>query len=591
MIEKLKTIILVKHCVIYEGVGAFLITVCALHLFGETRTHDYLLMILVFAGVFSIIRCAVSNYNKRRMGFSLVYSIPFGLALWLGQKVDYQSMDFKNFGLSDVPLMIALIILVTLISICMLGFIDKKSYNLVKRKNDKDKKWWVYTLIIVICWLPLFLCFFPGLISNDSAVQLRQAIGEGEWSNWHPVLHTLFIAIPVNAGMGLFGGDLTAGIACSTIMQMTILSVIFGYVTEWVMKLTQKKWIGYLLLMFFAAYPIVSCYAVTMWKDVLFSAVFLLLFIKIYDLVRQKKRGELLRFGDLWLIVLLTLFTGFLRNGGLLIVIMLLIVMWIYYKESWRIVLAGFGGVIIIMMVVQGSVYRALGIFSSPMMESLSVPAQQFAYIAGSGGMDDELSGELSKYANVDCLANNYSPSNADYAKNCFYYEVVEDKKVDFLLLWAKTLPWHLADYTRSYVLHSYGYWYIGASSWVLDIVHSHSEEWLKKDYKDISLLGSETKDLVAKVEEGSLTIVWFGWLGNVGVLFWGVCYAVFVFMYQKKYALLVPISAILIYMLSLLIASPVSWIFRYVYPLLLIMPIIMIICFINDKNLKGDRK
>lgn len=590
MIGKLKKT-MAKHNKICEGVGAFLLTIGTIHLFGETKSKHYLLMILMFVAVFAVVHFGVSNYTKRRLKFSLFYCVPFGLTFWLGQKVSYQSMDIADFTVVDVVLIMSLIVLFIMMSMSILGFIDKKSYVPEKGKKEEKNRWWVYLLIILLCWMPLFLVYFPGIVSNDSAVQLSQAVGEGAWSNWHPVLHTLFVAIPVNIGMNMFGGDLTAGIACSTILQMLILSAIFGYVVKWAIGLTQKKWIGYVLLVFFALHPIVACYAVTMWKDVMFSAVFSLLFIKLYDLVRMKKQGELLRFSDLWLILLLTLLTGFLRNGGLLIVAILLIAMWIYYKKSWKLILAGFGGVIVIMVMVQGPIYKVLNISSSPMMESLSVPAQQFAYIAADGKMDDELRKELEKYADVDCLASNYSPMNADPAKNCFNYKAVDDGKIDFLLLWAKTLPAHVGDYVKSYLLHTYAYWYTQGDVWALDFGHSHDEMWMRSSYNDMSLIGDGIKNAITKVEEGSTVVVWIGWMNNVGVLFWGIVYMLVVFMYQKRYAMLVPMSGVLIYMISLLIASPISWMFRYVYSLLLILPILIIICFVNNKNLKGEKK
>ena len=106
-----------------------------------------------------------------------------------------------------------------------------------------------------------------------------------------------------------------------------------------------------------------------------------------------------------------------------------------------------------------------------------------------------------------------------------------------------------------------------------------------------MSLIGDGIKNAITKVEEGSTVVVWIGWMNNVGVLFWGIVYMLVVFMYQKRYAMLVPMSGVLIYMISLLIASPISWMFRYAYSLLLILPILIIICFVNNKNLKGEKK
>lgn len=577
-----------KHSLACEVAVSIILTMGLECLFDETKTRNYLMMAFLFVAVSAIVHFGVLNYRRRRLKYSLFYSAPFGLAFWLGQKVVYQNIDIKDFAFVDILLIMALVTIFALASMCVFGFIDRNKCRLKDSKKEKNGRvgWWVYAIIILLCWMPLFLVFFPGLISIDSAVQLRQAVGESVWSNWHPVLHTLFVAIPVNAGMNIFGGDLTAGIALSTITQMLILCMIFGYIVKWVMDLVVKRWVGCLLLVFFAFCPIVACYAVTMWKDVLFSAVFLLLFVELYDLIRKKGRGETIYFGDLWKILLLTVLVGFLRNGGVLIVVGLLIAMLIYYKDSWKIVLSSFGGLIVFIAVVQGPIYNALDIASSPLMESLSVPAQQLGYITKSGRLDDDLRMELKKYADVECLKNNYSPMNADPAKNCFSYTTVDEHKVDFLKLWLKVLPSHLGDYIKSYILQMYSYWYIQGDVWALDFGHTHDEVWLKTEYTDLSLLGDDLRNLIRIKEEELTTTVWFSWMNNVGVMFWAVVYALIVFMYQKRYALLIPMSGILVYMFSLLIASPVSWMFRYVYSLLLVLPILVIICLVDSKKI-----
>ena len=61
-------------------------------------------------------------------------------------------------------------------------------------------------------------------------------------------------------------------------------------------------------------------------------------------------------------------------------------------------------------------------------------------------------------------------------------------------------------------------------------------------------------------------------------------------FIYMTRSAMMVQLSGMLVYMVSLLIASPVSWMFRYVYSFLLITPILIVICFIKNRNLKGEK-
>lgn len=573
-----------------ETALAFLMTVGAVQILGKTKSAEFLLVGLVFIAMLAVIHVGFGSYSKRRLRYSLFYCVPFAVAFLLGQKVVYETAEIKGLSLLDLLLLVILVAISTLVSMSVLKFIEEKSYSLGREESKKKKaRWLVNAAVILACWLPIFLVFFPGLISTDSAVQIHQAIGEGEWSNWHPVLHTAFVAIPMNIGMNIFG-DLTAGIAFSTIVQMLLLSGIFGYVVQWVMDLTSRKWIGYALLAFFALCPTVACYAVTMWKDVMFSAVFMLLIVKLYDFIRLKSRCDEVRMRDLWVILLLTLLVGFLRNGGVLIAVGFGVAMLIYYKNARKIMALSFGAIVAVMLTIRGPIYKALNIAKSPFMESMSIPAQQFGYIARNDGLDESTKKELSKYADIECLREKYEAMNADPAKNCFNYEAVEEDKVGLLMLWAKTLPGHLPDYVESYLMQTHAYWYIQGDVWVLDFGHARGEPWLMAEYTDVSLLGNDAKEIITKVENGLVNASWFGWMNSVGVLFWGIWFVLMVFLYQKRYALMIPMTGVCIYMASLLVASPVSYIFRYVYSLMLILPILLIICFIKDKKTRGRK-
>lgn len=576
-----------KNQKLCEIVAAFLMTAAISYMLGITRSKEYFLALLIFVAILTVVRVGVKNYDKRRLKFSLWFAVPFGAALWFGGKLTLNSIEIAPVGVLDIPVIVALIVIFTFMMMSVLAFIDAKRFTPKKSAVLKNKKWWIFSLIIFLCWMPLFLVFFPGVVSVDSAVQIKQAIGEGVMSNWHPVLHTLLIAAPVNLGI-LISGDLTMGIALYTLMQMIILSIIFGYAVKWAMGKTQKNWVGYVMFAFFALCPVVACYAVTMWKDVLFSAVFMLMVMKIYDLLETRKRTDKISFKELLVVLALVFLVAFLRNGGVLVVVTLGVALLIYYKASRKMVGISFVVVTVLIMVVQGPIYKAFNISGSPFMESMSVPAQQIGYVTQLDELTEEEREKLEVYGDVEKLAESYTPMNADPAKTSFDYGKVEEDKVGFLKTWAELLTGHFGDFVKAYILQMHSYWYVQGDAWVLDFGHTHEELWLKTEYTDRSLLGEGTLELVQKAENGLATAVWSGWINNVGVLFWLMVVFVVVFLYQKRYYMLVPMVGIIIYMVSLLMASPVSWIFRYVYALLLATPILIVICFIKPK--KGEK-
>lgn len=578
--------ILKRYNVAFRVIGALVLTFGVIKMLGLSRTNEYFLMLVVYIAMFSLIAIAKKYYSKRRLKYSLCFSVPFSVALWLGRKITDGGRVFQGFSLLDILVVVSIIVIVCLISIFLLGVIDKHSF--VIKDNKVKTKWLKYSLIVFLCWVPLFLAFFPGIVSNDTAVQIRQAIGEGEWTNWHPVAHTAFMALPITIGFNIFG-DLTAGIALATITQMIVLSLILGYTIDWIISKTGKIWVGWLLLLFYAFCPIVSCYSIILWKDVIFSALILLLVIKVLDLMIKEQRNDIIGLNNLIIVFVVATGVAFFRNGGFLIVLMITISLFVYYKNCRKkIILIGLMSLIAV-FVIQGPIYSLIGIKKSPFVESLSVMVQQVGYVVA----HDELSGEerdaLSKYVVIDELSKQYDPFNADPAKNSTYYEVVEENKVGFISLWFKMFWSHIGSYIKAYILQTYSYWYPESISWSITLEHNHEDVWLTEDYNDLSLIGNDARDLIRKIEYGIMNTSWLGWISSVGLMFWSIIYLVIVFLYQKKYYILVSMSCILVYMISLLVASPVSGMFRYVFSLLLCMPVLIVFCFCNIK--KGEKK
>lgn len=584
MIQRLRSIIC-KNKVLCEGIVGFLISVALWLMFGIIRSKEFLLAGLLMAFVYVVLHFGLKYANSRRMKFALILAIPFSFCFELGQLVTYGESEIRTIGFFEIYIFIMLSMLFAFVNICVMHFVDK--YRVLGKQNIEMKSnryaWLRYSLVIFMCWLVMFLIFFPGFISVDSAVQIAQTVGERGLSNWHPVLHTLFLSLFINVGVGIFH-NLTVGIAMYTIVQMAIVAAIYGYVVDWVIRRSGKKWIGYILLAFFAINHVIICYSITMWKDILFSSVFLLLILKVYDFIKDYKRGDRVNNKRLWLIILLSVLVAFLRNGGVLIIIALGLSLLIYYKIDRGKILFSFIGAVVFILVVQGPIYKMFGITGSPFMESMSVPAQQIGYVASMNELTEDEKTKLSSYVDLDKIAVEYSPMNGDYAKNCFDYDIMDENKLDFLLTWFSMVPRHFSSFVKAYVLHTYAYWYIQGNDWTLSIGHEHDHSWLKAEYKDIALLGNNARVFITKAGSLLTTTVFSGWMNTVGMLCWGIVYVFILFIYQRRYNMLVVMACILIYILSLLVASPISLIFRYVYALLLVLPVLAILLFCNNK-------
>jgi hypothetical protein len=121
--------------------------------------------------------------------------------------------------------------------------------------------------VTLFAWLALWLAaFFPGVMTPDSIDQWQQATS-GDYSNYHPFLHTLTIALI---------RKLWNSPAAVALVQMLLCAFGIG-LSFWVLQRAGAlRWslAAYTATYFLA--PIFGIYAVTLWKDILFSLGLLL---------------------------------------------------------------------------------------------------------------------------------------------------------------------------------------------------------------------------------------------------------------------------------------------------------------------------
>lgn len=122
--------------------------------------------------------------------------------------------------------------------------------------------------------MPSYLTFYPGCVTPDSAASIDQALGTA-WENTHPVLFTLLVTPFMRFGSAV--GNLTLGVALFSLFQMLLLAGILAYGLTWLRRKRIRK-VGICFVgLYFIVSQVFPLYAISMWKDVLFGAVVLLL--------------------------------------------------------------------------------------------------------------------------------------------------------------------------------------------------------------------------------------------------------------------------------------------------------------------------
>lgn len=142
--------------------------------------------------------------------------------------------------------------------------------------KQKLLTFFTFLVIPLLCFLLLYIVFYPGSYSVDSLDQYTQAI-TNEYNDWHPVLHTLlFFKLPLALTRGWVGSIV--------LFQVLIFSAVLAYAFYVICKYAGRKF-TVVCMAFVLLNPQLQVIALFPWKDAAFTicAVLLLAFcLQIY---------------------------------------------------------------------------------------------------------------------------------------------------------------------------------------------------------------------------------------------------------------------------------------------------------------------
>jgi hypothetical protein len=187
-------------------------------------------------------------------------------------------------------------------------------------------EWVFYALPMAIIWGFYLLAFFPGFLSGDSISQWRQ-MQTGAYVNWQPPFHTMTNWLITRIWYSP---------AAVCILQIVIMSSVLGWGLSVLRRLGSPAWLTWVTTIFLAISPANGIYAITLWKDILFSAFVVALTLLILHIVNSKGKWLEKRINAVVLGVILTLVALFRQNGDFVsagVIITLMLVFRYYWKK------------------------------------------------------------------------------------------------------------------------------------------------------------------------------------------------------------------------------------------------------------------
>lgn len=536
--------------------------------------------------------------KKRKNVIVMLLSILLSIFLIVGNS--FKKKGSFEFITNHLIIHIVTFLILIFIFYKVISFLFKKLDNIKWKESQEFNKiikifnkhpFLFCFIIILICWLPYIISFYPAILSPDPSYQIMQFFHiDNKYStysilldpsviitNHHPVIHTLLLGSMVKIGTLL--GSVNIGLFLYSIIQILILSSTLSYTIVFLKNIKIPTKYLLLCLIIYALTPVFPFYSMSAVKDVIFGSLIILYIISIYQFMNKKEITFKDMLKELLLMILIILF----RNNGFH-VILLSFPFLLFYKNKKQILM------IFLLMLTFNITYNKVilpyfKITPSSIREVLSIPFQQTARYVNE--YDSELSEKdkkiIDQVLEYDTLATRYNPELADPVKNKFnrYYKS-EDLK-EYFKVWKKGLFKHPITYIEATVHNTYGYFYPFKTNWYF--YHKYDTRIVKKgfDYHYNSL--SSERNFLTIIATIFPYIPVIGFLVNIGFNSWILLFMACYLIYQKKYKSLVVLLPSFV-LLLVCVASPANTYFRYALPNIFAMPLLFGI-FLKDCETK----
>lgn len=260
-----------------------------------------------------LIRGFLGQQEKRLRVHSLVWGVPMSAAYVLGGRLGRDGTALS--GLRHLPGLLAQIALLAIpAAACVtyvlrgrsalrqsrFGFKIQRLYErCAERSGARERSgkqyrpwqiWALYTAVIFLCWLPVFLAYYPSVFAYDAEGQLYQVIAH-DYSTHHPLLHTLFLGAFFRMG-GAWFHSYSTGMAVHSVVQMALMAAAFGYTLSYLYRRGVPVYLRVMLALFYALFPVNSILALSTTKDVLFAALVLLYTLTLHGFIVKQRRDD-----------------------------------------------------------------------------------------------------------------------------------------------------------------------------------------------------------------------------------------------------------------------------------------------------------
>lgn len=573
------------------GIGICFLIFCQIYVWVLNEYIDSFWQVICFAVLASMyVQTWKNPPGKRELLIGGFFSLVISVVFVVGEKVNFNGDVYGSYVSNYMYGMLigdwigvlcwAPQVFIVLYGLCC---VIKKVFIPIAEQRVKKRElllWILSSGFIMLCWLPYLFAFYPGVVVGDSLASINQALNASPYTNHYPVLYTLFVKIFLE--IGGITGSYNHGVFLYSCVQCFLLATTAGYFVYWMIR-KRVPWILIIMVeLYFAFSRIFAVYAISMWKDPLFSAALLLYCILLLDIgisngEKLKETKTLLQFIVLGFVII------FWRNNGIFLVAAVSLLLAFVFRKKFLKMGIGTIAMLLVSVLIQGPIYDAVGIGKDTVAESLGVPIQQIANVVVN---DRELTAEqeqiLFQVFPEERWKEFYTPASVDSIKfhEEFNQQFLEDNVGKFLGVWFQLLPSNLDIYVDAYLMETIGFWQIGirnSAGYYYFYVEENNYNIQRVDMAE-SLLGIPLEE----------ELMWWIDYISTGALVWLVLVSGMLIVLQKKYVLLWGVLPAVLLWLTIMLATPIAFSLRYIFLLAFGLPFFVLLPFLKVEKKSG---
>lgn len=562
--------------------------------FEEEITYtNSIVSLIVFVSFIYLLKKTFIRENIEKIKSACFLGIMFSTFLVIGNSIDTNStVEYGNIQVYLAIIFISFVIDALIVQLYKLieKFEKRKNKEKISKLNA-NKKQLIAFLIIVVCWIPVFLAAYPGYFCYDAYDEFLQYLEE-RITTWHPPIHVFILGfIITHIANATYSFNIA--IALYLFFQMLLIAGCFTYCISFLEKYNISKMIRIISVLYYALFPVVVMYAMCSTKDAIFSALAIVSIIMAIEALLNKEEFINSKSKQIKFVMVMFLAIIF-RNNAIYAYIPFLIIFAIAMKNKK--ILISIVSLIILYLIYIQIIYNVLQVSRTYNSEAFSVPLQQIArvYNYNYESLTKEELDTIYEYT-TDKQLKEYLPECSDKIKDLVYLGNMGYSR--FFKLWFEIGLKNPGMYIDSFLENTLGFWYPDTiidgynkkapklygeeTSYFAAMCEPPGEEdskipWLRDIYYNISRYTDINKIPVISM------------LFSLGAMAWGLFICIGYNIYKKRKEIVISLSIIFFLWLTVLLGPMV--LVRYVLILFFGFPLILAFT-LNGANFTNNKE